>query len=112
MSEKICLSVIIPSHNNGQTIGKTLPSVFSSLFEQPLEIIVIDDSSTDDSVTVAKRHNVRIYKNKIKQGPAFCRNFGAIKSRGQLLLFLDADVILRKGVLKNLFEVYQKIKTK
>lgn len=99
------ISVIIPVYNEEKYIGKCL----SSLAKQsllPLEIIVIDDGSTDDSFQVVKKlqptiDNLILIKQR-HQGPAKARNLGVNNSKGDILVFVDADMRLAKQYLKNL----------
>lgn len=107
----VFLSIIIPSRNSQKTLKKTLTSVFKSNFSRPFEVIVVDDKSNDTSPEIAKKFPISLFVNKTNSGPAFSRNFGAKKAQGKLLLFLDADVILKKNTIKNLVNFYQKNKT-
>lgn len=108
MKKNIFLSIIIPSYNSQATINQTLSSLFLSSFKQPFEVIVVDDASTDDSLKVIRKYPLRILKNKTTSGPSYTRNLGAKKSRGELLLFLDSDVVLKKDTLKKIINFYQK----
>lgn len=108
--KNIFLSIIIPSFNTQATIDKTLSSVFSNSFKKAFEVIVVDDASTDNTLKIIRKYNVRVLKNKINSGPAYSRNVGAQKSRGRLLLFLDSDVVLRRNTIRNLVSHYEKVK--
>jgi len=85
------ISVIIPVHNAERYLAEAIESVLAQTY-QPLEIIVINDGSTDNSEAVAKRYvpSVRYYTQQNKGiGPT--RNRGAELARGRFLAFLDAD---------------------
>jgi len=58
----------------------------------PLEYIVVDDASTDDSRRTALRHGATVIPSTPRRGPAYARNLGARAARGDVILFLDADV--------------------
>lgn len=93
------VSVIIPLHDNASTIGETL----DSLLEQgdvTLEVIVVDDRSSDDGPARARAHPVRprVIPSRAP-GPAAARNTGFAESRGRHVVFLDADDILLAGAL-------------
>ncbi|MBI2470079.1 MAG: glycosyltransferase [Planctomycetes bacterium] len=89
------LSVIIPVHNGEKHIKKCLDALIASSY--PLfEIIVVDDSSTDDSAKIAKQGMITILQLPIQSGTAAARNFGAQHAQGKILLFVDSDVIVRR----------------
>lgn len=93
MDSKEKISVIIPNYNYGRFIRDAIESVLSQTY-QPIEIIVVDDGSTDDSVKVVETFGGKI--KLIKQqngGVGKARNTGAKNSTGDFLAFLDADDI-------------------
>lgn len=110
MKKPIAISIIIPFYNSQKTLEKTLSSLFASSFNRPFEVIAVDDASTDNSPEIAKKYKVKLYSNNKNLGPASSRNLGAKKSQGKLLLFLDADIKLKKTTLKNLVSFYEKKK--
>lgn len=85
------VSVIIPAYNAGQRITRTIQSVLDQTLPV-LEVIVVDDGSSDDTVAVAARFGgiVRVI-SKPNGGPASARNLGAREARGTWLAMLDAD---------------------
>lgn len=85
------VSVIIPAYNAGQRITRAITSVLNQTVPV-LEIIVVDDGSTDDTVEVVSRFGapVRVI-SKPNGGPASARNLGAAQARGEWLAMLDAD---------------------
>ena len=87
-------SVIIPSFNNEEWIGKCLDSVLNQTF-QDFEIIVVDDMSTDNSLEVIKsklRPSVDIFiTNQSKRLNGGSRNEGIIRAKGEYLIFIDSD---------------------
>lgn len=88
------VSVVIPAHNAEGTLARALDSVFEQTL-QPLEVIVVDDGSRDDTrriaETYAERHNVRILSRPVSEGASCARNRGIESARGELIAFLDAD---------------------
>ena len=84
------LSIIIPTKNEEEN----LPILLSSIKEQTFtdyEVIVADAHSSDDTRRIAVERGVRVVEGGM---PGEGRNKGALKAQGELLLFLDADVIL------------------
>ncbi|MBO1075468.1 glycosyltransferase family 2 protein [Roseomonas marmotae] len=85
------MSVVIPAFNSANTLGRTIRSVLSQTVP-PLEIIVVDDGSADDTAAVAAAFGpcVRVIR-KLNGGPASARNLGVSHARGRWIAFLDAD---------------------
>ena len=94
MNQKIEISVIIPNYNYGHYISQCIYSVIESNFDKGgIEIIVIDDASKDDSVSIIeeiiKKENFQIslVKNKSNTGLAKTRNNGIKKCKGCIFVF-------------------------
>ena len=84
------ISVIVPAYN----VEKTLSTLLDSLSNQScrgFEVIVVDDCSQDNTCQVAESYNCTLVRLQRNQGPATCRNIGAKKARGDILLFTDSD---------------------
>lgn len=100
------LSIVIPTYNRGDLIGETLKSVQLQEFED-LEIIVVDDGSTDQTEELCLRfaqEDPRIHyipNDRKNRGPSYCRNMGARRALGDYLIFLDSDDLLLPGALGN-----------
>ena len=89
------VSVIIPSYNSANTILETLDSVFSQTYSN-LEVIVVDDNSNDDSVSLIEQHfphTIIITKKDGDKGVSATRNLGIQSASGKYIAFLDADDI-------------------
>jgi glycosyltransferase involved in cell wall biosynthesis len=85
------VSVIIPAYNSGHMVARTITTALNQTLPV-LEVIVVDDGSTDDTVEVVKKFGppVRVI-SKPNGGPASARNLGARQARGEWLAMLDAD---------------------
>ena len=83
------ISVIIPVYNGERYLGEAIESVLGQTY-RPIEIIVVDDGSTDESAYVAQQFPVRYYFQQ-HSGPGAARNLGVEHSRGEFVAFLDAD---------------------
>ncbi|MFT4304755.1 MAG: glycosyltransferase family 2 protein [Candidatus Woesearchaeota archaeon] len=92
MSSSSLVSIIIPMYNSQETIIKTVLSALSQTYENT-EILIINDGSTDNSLSILKsikNKKIKIYSQRNK-GPSAARNYGAKKAKGEFLSFLDAD---------------------
>ncbi len=86
------ISVIIPTYNSNGLVKETICSVMAQS-EQDLEVLVVDDGSTDDTHSVVESLNDRriTYFYKTNGGPSSARNFGLSKANGEYIAFLDHD---------------------
>lgn len=93
------ISIIIPVYNNTTGLPECLSAVKASAQNSDTEIIVVDDASTDETPAVAASMGVRVLNLEKNSGPAAARNFGAHHAGGEILFFVDADVVLAPGAL-------------
>ena len=85
------VSVVIPNYNSGYFLVDCLESVFAQEYKN-LEVIVIDDGSTDNSKEILEAYQNRIQLiTTANYGAATARNIGISKARGKFLAFLDSD---------------------
>lgn len=96
---KIVLSIIIGNHNTSKILQKTLDSIFTHLKDFAFEVIVIDDASSDNSVTEIKRNypKVKIICNKKNLGYSKSYNKGTKEARGEYILHLNSDILLKRA---------------
>jgi glycosyltransferase involved in cell wall biosynthesis len=92
------ISIIIPCYNQGRFLGEALESLLSQSYPH-VEIIVVDDGSTDNTREVAERYPSVRYVFQHNQGIARTRNKGLQQSTGNYLVFLDSDDYLCAGAL-------------
>ena len=93
------ISVIIPNFNGNGTLRRCLEAVRSSSYEH-YECIVVDDGSNDDSIEIARSLAHRVIKVQGGPlGPAHARNLGAQAAHGEILFFVDADVVIYPDTL-------------
>ena len=92
------ISIIIPVYNSSLTLNECLSSIFSSTFND-FEVIVVSGNSTDNSVEIAKKYKTKIIELSENKGPALARNKGSELAQGEILLFIDSDVIINKDSL-------------
>ena len=93
MSADPSISVIIPTHNRADTLGRALDGVFAQTLA-PLEVIVVDDASTDGTAAlVAARRDprIRLIRHERNRGAGAARNTGVAAAQGDLIAFQDSD---------------------
>ena len=93
MTREPLVSVIIPSYDSARTLELCLRSVAEQT-HAPIEILVVDDCSTDGSAHIAESMGVTVLRTPVNSGQSVARNLGAEHARGSILFFLDADVAL------------------
>ena len=89
------VSVVIPTYNRGDRVIAAIESVLNQTYDN-IEVIVVDDGSTDDTTEILGRYaqkndKVRYYCLERNGGPANARNFGVQKARGAYIAFHDDD---------------------
>jgi glycosyltransferase involved in cell wall biosynthesis len=84
------ISVIIPVYNGERYLAEAIESVLAQTY-RPIEVIVVDDGSTDGSARVAQQWAEVRYHSQPHSGAAAARNYGVQLAQGDLFAFLDAD---------------------
>ncbi len=93
-SDSPTLSVVIPAWNAAGHIRPCLEALAAQRAEpEAYEVVVVDDCSPDDTAAVAEALGARVVRHEANAGAAAARNTGARAARGEVLLFLDSDVI-------------------
>ena len=91
------VSVIIPVFNNIEYLCKCLISLKESIYSN-FEVIVVDDASTLD-IKTRLSDDIKYYRLDTKSGPAAARNLGASHAKGEILMFLDSDILVRPDII-------------
>ncbi len=99
MSDSPLVSVIIPAYNSERYLAEAIESVLSQAYPA-LEVIVVDDGSTDGSARVAREHEAVRCVHQPHRGVCAALNNGIENARGGLLAFLDADDLWTEGKLE------------
>lgn len=97
------LSIIIPAYNEEEYLPGLLESIKKQDFKD-YEVIVADANSDDNTRKIAEEYGCRVVDGGM---PAVGRNRGAAAARGELLLFLDADLVLTDGYLRDAVEEFE-----
>ncbi|MBN2424636.1 MAG: glycosyltransferase [Calditrichaceae bacterium] len=94
------VSIIIIAYNEQETIGtciKSLIEVFNSI-EESYEIILIDSGSSDDTIKIAQKYPIKIFKySNGEKNASISRYFGLNKSFGKYILHVDGDIVIDKN---------------
>lgn len=94
-------SIIIPAFNQEEHIEACLEAIQA---ERPpsVEVLVVDDASTDRTAALATACGAEVIRAHRNGGPAAARNLGAEHACGEVLIFIDADVVLARGGLQRI----------
>jgi glycosyltransferase involved in cell wall biosynthesis len=102
----LVISFVVPVHNASASLGRCLAALETSTY-QDFECVVVDDGSTDDSAALAAAGGARVIATGGQRGPAYARNRGAATCEGQVLFFIDADVMVRSGTLTQVAKAFE-----
>ena len=97
------ISIVVPVHNGAAYLAACLRGA-QELRPAPLECIVVDDGSTDGSAQIAREAGALVVSSPGRRGPAYARNLGARTACGEIVLFVDADVVVAPDALERIAE--------
>jgi len=100
------LSVIVPVYNGGAQLTRCVEALLASDFSD-CEIIIVDDNSSDGSTAAWRERGIEVIRLASRRGPAAARNCGASRARGQVILFVDADVVVRRDTLSSVVAFFR-----
>lgn len=100
------ISIIVPVHNSPQHLRECLSALRAASCPDS-EIIVVDDASTDDTPAVAARMGARVLRLAKNSGHAAARNYGARHAQGDILFFVDADVVIAPGAVRRVVGLFE-----
>lgn len=91
----VFISIVIPTYNRGKFISRAIDSIINQNYKN-LEIVIVDDGSTDDTENVIKKYQIgekriKYIKNTVNRGVNYSRNCGIKASTGEWIAFLDSD---------------------
>ena len=96
-------SVVIAARNASATLGQQLDSLIGQTFEGRFEVIVVDNSSTDDTVGMASGYadklDIQVLSASGRSSAPYARNVGARAARGEIIVFIDADDVADADLL-------------
>lgn len=108
------VSIIIPTFNRMDELDETLDSIIKQTIP-PNEVLIVDDSDSDTILSLISERKIEFFQKRIdlifiknwkKKSSAIARNVGIEKAKGDVILFLDDDVVLHGDYIKNILELY------
>ena len=101
MNKKV--SIIVPIYNASEYLSKSIESILNQSYEN-LEIILIDDASTDSSKEIIKKYalkdtRIKPFYSEVNQGVSRTRNIGLKSVSGDYVFFMDSDDIIIKNAI-------------
>jgi GT2 family glycosyltransferase len=100
-------SIIVPTFNGGSRIVRCLDALSEQIGGRDVDVLVIDDGSTDNTREVVERYACVRLIRQANAGPASARNRGAVAACGEILLFTDDDCVPLPGWLDAMLEPFQ-----
>ena len=100
------ISIIVPVHNGGDKFRSCMLSL-NAMHPKPFEIIVVADGDTDGSWRVAQENGAKVFRMNTTGGPAKARNRGALSAKGDILFFIDADVVVPSDAIVQISAIFQ-----
>ena len=110
LSGQPTISIVIPVYNGGESFRQCLDSLEEAAraYSQVLEVVIVVDGGHDDSEALAQEFGATVLKLPQTGGPARARNQGAQIARGDILFFLDADVMLAKDTVPQVAAIFER----
>lgn len=96
------VSIVIPAYNEEKYISKCIETILDQSYKN-IEIIIVDDGSTDNTKNIIKKYPVKLLEQNHK-GPGAARNLGAKQSSGKILVFVDSDMEFDKNYIYELIQ--------
>jgi len=100
------ISIVIPTYN----VSKFMPGLLDSIFRNKvddMEVIIVDDCSRDNTVEIARKYPVEVIVLEQNGGPARARNIGVEAAKGDIIFFLDSDVLVMDGTVKEVEDYFK-----
>jgi GT2 family glycosyltransferase len=102
---RVRLSIIVPAYNNCHDLARCLSALHAEVSSDS-QLIVVDDASTDATPRVAAAGGAQVLRLEKNSGPGAARNLGAAQAAGEVLLFVDADVVVAAGTLDRVIQAF------
>jgi GT2 family glycosyltransferase len=103
----VSLSIIVPAYNNPDDLDLCLAALLADA-RPDWEVIVVDDASRESIREVAAARGVKVLRLDRNSGPSSARNLGARQASGDILLFVDSDVVVAPGAVARILDVFER----
>jgi len=101
------VAIVVPSYNEERDIGRLLDSLMKVNYpKKKLDIIVVDDGSTDRTSEIVSRYPVKLIKCE-HGGPGHARNFGWKAAKSDIIIFLDSDMVVDPKYIKEMVKFFE-----
>jgi len=112
MENNMKLSIIIPCYNGAKTLAAQLDALADQAWDQPWELLLADNGSTDNTRAIAAQYvgkipNLQILDASAKRGASYARNVGVTAAQAEAVVFVDADDVVAPGWLAAIGEALQ-----
>src|SRR5262245_24077414 len=104
--DSVAVSIIVPVYNNAGDLRECLGAIMASAFVDK-EIIVVDDGSTDETPSTIINLGLTLLRLSENSGVAAARNYGASHARGEILFFVDADVVIHPDAIDKVVNAFR-----
>ena len=113
MNKEVLVSIIVPAHNADKTISRCLDSLILQTYKE-LEIIVVDDGSTDETFEIVSQYvnsdqRLKVFRQQ-NLGVSSARNMGLEKCSGDFVLFVDSDDWVERNCIQIALECFEEYK--
>lgn len=104
MSNRL-ISIIMPVKNGHKYIRESLDAIKAQGMD--VEVIVVDDGSTDDTAEIAQTVGCRVLRHETSKGPVTAKNTALAEAKGEYVMFHDHDDVMRPGALRSLYDAIE-----
>lgn len=112
MMEHIAISVIVPIYNTKPYLEECIESILDQKINVPVEVLLIDDGSTDGCADICDRYAARDARVRVihqeNQGLSAARNAGIDAAKGRYYSFIDSDDVVLPGFLQTLYDACER----